>query len=195
LGAGTSQDDLTWPEGALVRNPIRTTLAISLSLGLSLAVELAAQDVDSESILEVCSGEELRQFDFWLGDWQVTDTAGTILGMNVITRVANGCGVLEHWTSESNGNEGMSLNWYDRRTGKWTQVWVGSGLNLTLTGSFEGGRMVLAGERNTEEGIVVDRITWVPLEDGRVRQLWDISKDGGVTWETAFDGTYTRVKK
>jgi len=35
----------------------------------------------------------------------------------------------------------------------------GSDLNLILTGSFEGGRMVLSGERKTEEGIVVDRIT------------------------------------
>jgi len=55
--------------------------------------------------------------------------------------------------------------------------------------------MVLSGERNTEEGIDVDRITWVPLEDGRVRQLWNISKDGGATWETAFEGMYAVISR
>jgi len=178
-----------------VRTTIRSPLVVALALALGLTAELAAQDVNADAIPEVCSGEELRQFDFWLGEWQVADTAGVVLGANVITRVANGCGVLEHWTSESSGNEGMSLNWYDRSIGRWTQVWVGSGFNLTLTGGFEGGRMVLSGQRETDKGVVVDRITWIPLEDGRVRQLWDVSKNGGATWEAAFDGMYTRVMK
>ena len=124
-----------------------------------------------------------------------TDTTGAVLGKNVVARVANGCGVLERWTSQSSGNEGMSLNWFDDGTGKWTQVWVGSGLNLTLAGGLESGQMVLSGVRKTEEGMVMDRITWAPLEDGRVRQSWDISKDDGATWESAFDGIYSRGRK
>jgi hypothetical protein len=30
------------------------------------------------------------------------------------------------------------------------------------------------------------------LPDGRVRQHWETSKDGGATWTTAFDGYYRR---
>jgi hypothetical protein len=35
------------------------------------------------------------------------------------------------------------------------------------------------------------RITWTP-RDGGVRQLWEVSSDGGTTWRTAFDGRYVR---
>lgn len=175
-----------------MRKLISRALPMSLSLIVCLAPYLRAQQGSSGGILEACSSAEHRQFDFWLGDWQVNDTAGALLGTNQITRVANGCGLLEQWTSASNGNEGMSLNWYDGSGGIWTQVWVGSGLNLTLKGNLEGDRMVLSGERNTSQGMVIDRISWVPLADGRVRQLWDISRDSGVTWLTVFDGMYAR---
>ncbi|MCP4663212.1 MAG: hypothetical protein GY856_48085 [bacterium] len=37
----------------------------------------------------------------------------------------------------------------------------------------------------------IQRITWSPLGDGRVRQLWESSVDGQ-GWKVVFDGTYTR---
>ncbi len=178
-----------------MRNPIIRTLSICLMVGHGSAPDLTAQEKSSDAILEACSGPEHRQFDFWLGDWQVTDTTGAHLGENAITRVASGCGLLESWKSGRSGYEGNSLNWYDEGTGQWKQVWVGLDLYLTLSGGIEGDRMVLSGERITDDGMVVDRITWIPLDDGRVRQLWDTSKNGGVTWEPAFDGIYARVKK
>jgi hypothetical protein len=36
------------------------------------------------------------------------------------------------------------------------------------------------------------RGTWSPLADGRVRQLFEESQDGGKSWTTWFDGFYTR---
>ena len=38
----------------------------------------------------------------------------------------------------------------------------------------------------------MQRITWERLPDGRVRQLWESSKDGGTTWTVAFDGYYAK---
>jgi hypothetical protein len=38
---------------------------------------------------------------------------------------------------------------------------------------------------------VVNRITWSPLDGGKVRQLWETSKDKGVTWQTTYDGLYS----
>ena len=32
----------------------------------------------------------------------------------------------------------------------------------------------------------------VPQDDGSVRQTWEISRDGGATWGTVFDGHYVR---
>ena len=178
-----------------MRRLIIRTLSICLLVGLVAAPDLAAQEKGSKAILEACSGPEHRQFDFWLGDWQVTDTAGSALGSNVITRVASGCGLFESWTSGGSGFAGNSLNWYDVGAGQWKQIWVGLGLYLDLSGSMEGDRMVLSGERETPEGTVIDRISWIPMGDGRVRQLWETSNDRGATWEPAFDGIYALRKK
>ena len=146
---------------------------------------------ESVKISEACSGPEHRQFDFWLGHWQVSDTAGSVVGTNHITLVANGCGLSETWIGE-NGNTGTSLNWYEPATGKWYQLWVGVGYYLRLSGGLEDGSMVLSGERETPQGTVVDRISWTPLADGDVRQHWEVSSDSGNSWQTLFDGLYER---
>jgi hypothetical protein len=53
--------------------------------------------------------------------------------------------------------------------------------------------MVLSGESIGSKGErVTDRVTWSPLDDGKVRQFWEQSRDGGKSWTVAFDGTYTR---
>jgi hypothetical protein len=44
-------------------------------------------------------------------------------------------------------------------------------------------------------GLLKHRITWTPQPDGRVRQFWETSSDGGQTWNAAFDGLYVRAKR
>ena len=41
----------------------------------------------------------------------------------------------------------------------------------------------------------MNEITWTPNADGSVRQHWRTTKDGGKTWETAFDGKYVRSRR
>jgi hypothetical protein len=141
-----------------------------------------------------CSEPAYRQFDFWLGDWEVRGPAGKIAGANRITRILDGCALSEQWTGAS-GTIGTSLNMYDAGARKWRQTWVDDGGTvLLLTGDFSGGKMVLQGDSPGDGGKAVrQRITWTPLSGGRVRQFWDSSADGGKTWKTEFDGTYTPV--
>jgi hypothetical protein len=139
-----------------------------------------------------CSAAEHRQFDFWLGTWDVT-VAGKRAGSNRIESVMKGCGLLEHWTS-ARGGHGTSLNFYDRHTQTWSQAWIDDGGNaLHLTGAFADGKMVLASApRQTDAGVDVQRITWSKNADATVRQVWESSTDGGKTWTVAFDGLYAR---
>ncbi|MGD8698849.1 MAG: hypothetical protein PVJ43_06140 [Gemmatimonadales bacterium] len=174
----------------------QSVLILTAGLGAAFLVPpgMLAQEVQpagQESIVEACRGPEHRQFDFWLGDWEVTDTAGAIVGSNRIARVASGCGLLENWRGAT-GTEGTSLNWYEPQNGQWHQVWVGSGYYLCLTGGIEDGNMILSGDRQTPGGVVVDQITWIPLDDGRVRQVWKVSRDSGGSWQVLFDGIYAR---
>jgi hypothetical protein len=140
-----------------------------------------------------CSSAEHHQFDFWIGDWDVRDAQGKIVGHNRVEPILGGCVVEENWEG-AGGGAGKSFNLYDRATKKWHQTWVDkSGGLLLLSGGLEDGRMVLGDSRTGRDGTPVeDRITWEKLPDGRVRQTWEASRDGGKAWKTIFDGFYKK---
>ena len=48
-----------------------------------------------------CDGPEHRQFDFWVGEWQVRDPSGQVIGTNAITRSYDGCLLIERWEGAS----------------------------------------------------------------------------------------------
>jgi hypothetical protein len=137
-----------------------------------------------------CNTPEFRQFDFWLGDWDVESVAapGTV-SRNLITRSYDGCAIREEYTTPS-GFAGTSLNFYDAPRKVWHQTWIDNqGGALYIEGGLQGTAMVL---QSVGDLTHVQRITWTPLPDGRVRQHWETTSDGGKNWTTAFDGTYTR---
>lgn len=142
-----------------------------------------------------CDAAEYRQFDFWLGEWEVSTPDGQVAGHNTITRVAGGCALHENWVGRR-GFSGQSLNGWNRRTRQWQQTWIdSSGGRLDLAGGADGGGMLLEGRtpHAQESGrVVLHRIRWSPLPDGRVRQHWETSADDGRNWSTAFDGSYRR---
>jgi len=137
---------------------------------------------------------EASQFDFWIGQWEVTVPNGNKAGENRIEAINGGRALLENWVSASGNYAGKSLNSYDATTGKWKQFWVDTaGLVLELSGGLVDGKMVLSGSRKDVKGAdVQDRITWTPKKDGTVQQVWEHSPDGGKTWVIWFDGNYRR---
>jgi hypothetical protein len=136
------------------------------------------------------SHPEQRQFDFWIGTWEVEDRAGQRLGRNRIEPLLGGAVLQETWEG-AKGGQGTSLNaWLPSRK-VWRQTWVDNqGQVLDLEGGLNEGRMVLEGETQGRH----QRITWTPLPDGRVLQVWEQSQDGGRTWTRAFEGYYRKVK-
>ncbi len=136
-----------------------------------------------------CADERSRQFDFWIGEWEVW-ADGELAGHNTIEPILDGCVLQESWRGRS-GSAGSSFNFFNPRTGRWQQFWVWrQGTTLELEGEFAGGKMVLEGESVDAEGHPVrHRITWYANSDGTVRQHWQTARDAG-DWQTAFDGLY-----
>lgn len=161
-------------------------LSVAAAMLMLTPAESASQDAQQAS----CSAPEYRQFDFWVGDWEVRNAAGNVAGTNTITPMLNGCVLHEQWLG-SGGSAGESFNIYDQRTGTWHQTWVSDrGMLLQLDGGLEGDAMVLRGELQRPDGTTrQQRITWTPNDDGSVRQHWENSADGE-NWTTLFDGTY-----
>jgi tetratricopeptide (TPR) repeat protein len=137
---------------------------------------------------------EARQFDFWIGDWDVFNPAGQKVGTNSIQMFAGGCGVLENWTSAA-GGDGKSLNYYDANTQKWYQYWIGiDGGALRYAGNFGENAMRFEGETNPNGKKILQKLTFFKLDENTVRQLAESSTDEGKTWTVNYDFKYVRKK-
>ena len=167
----------------------------SLLALLALGVPLGTPAVQAQG--EPCSSTEAHQFDFWVGEWEVRLSDGTVAGNNTIEKILNGCVLRESYATPS-GYAGHSFNIFDASRRRWHQTWVDArGFLLILEGGFEGGAMVLEGETTSADGTVRQRIRWNQVDGNpdRVRQLWESSTDGGRSWTVAFDGLYVRKKE
>jgi hypothetical protein len=165
------------------------TILVLVGALFSLTAGLTAQPVPAPVL-----PPESRQFDFWIGDWNVTTPDGQPAGENKIELIAGGAGLLENW-SDADGSSGKSLNAYHAAKKQWQQFWVGSGGSLLeLAGTLVDGNMVLTGKHRVRGRQLLERITWTPRSDGTVRQHWEQSADSGKTWKTVFDGLYRKKK-
>lgn len=169
----------------------RLIAAAIIATSLTAALPMIAEESPPP-----CSDEPYRQFDFWLGHWTAYDADGKKQGDNHLHQVMGECAVQENWTSVRGDYSGTSYNFYDARTRLWHQTWIDNqGGHLFLSGEFDGERMRLSGDAVDREGNpIINRITWTPLDDGRVRQHWQVSRDDGESWIEAFDGYYERTE-
>jgi hypothetical protein len=138
-----------------------------------------------------CTAEQHRQFDFLVGEWNVTDTRGQLIATSRVERTLNGCGIAESWEG-TNGTRGQSINAWDPGDSKWHQTWLDNGGTvLIIAGGIINGEMVLEGERQLPDGThTLERITWTPNKDGTVRQVWISSPNRGMRWTAVFEAIY-----
>lgn len=165
-----------------------------ITILLFLSLTTVQPDLRAQSACPCCN-ETARQFDFWIGTWEVTNRDGKVAGVNVIELVQDSCVLRESWTSAQSDYTGTSYNFYNRQSGKWQQTWVDNkGGSLLLEGNYTDGKMILSSKpaKNATGKIQVDRITWTNNPDGTIRQHWEASTDEGKTWQTIFDGLYKR---
>ena len=154
-----------------------------------------------DAVVQPCRhGARFREFDFWLGDWDVRATGVPATGpasRNRITLEENGCVVQEHWTGQG-GSTGQSFNLFDRSIGKWRQTWVDNiGGQHDYVGERRHGNMVFEGTTPApggQAGRLPTRLTLFHVSADAVRQFSEVSADSGRTWTVAYDLTYVRRK-
>jgi len=141
-----------------------------------------------------CSAPEYRQFDFWLGNWEVRDPAGNVVGHNDVTLHLDGCMLMESWTSGA-GHAGMSMNYFEPTDGSWNQIFIdNTGVPSSwppLKGKLVDGKMILSSPVGVKPQT---RWTWSKTGDGRVRQLAEQLGDDGKTWSVIWDSYYGKGK-
>ncbi|MEO7485050.1 MAG: hypothetical protein ABIT81_14870 [Ferruginibacter sp.] len=140
-----------------------------------------------------------RQFDYWIGDWEAFATNGKKAGDSKISIILDSCIVLEEWTSAGAQNgltyKGKSFNTYNASTKQWQQTWVDNvgGSTEYLQGKFDSGKMVFQSNPFPfkKDSLAVRRLSFFNLAANKVRQLGEISKNGG-TWIIEYDLEYRR---
>jgi len=179
---------------------MKTLINICILLALWLPLSALSETTEDSSATgdtrpSPCEQDErFRDFDFWVGEWDVRDSEGTLVGENSITREERGCVLLENWQGAS-GSSGMSINYLDKITDEWVQIWhAAGGYQIDIRGGLADNGMLLRGTIHyIGTGQTAPfRGLWTPLPDGRVRQFFEQSNDDGATWEPWFEGFYTR---
>ncbi len=136
-----------------------------------------------------------RQFDFWLGEWDVSWGEGQ-QGANRIDKILDGKVIREQF----DGNpaisfRGMSLSVYDAGAELWRQTWVDTEGNYwAFTGGFEDGRMTLSTEVEADGKLVQLRMVFFNIADDQLDWHWERSEDGGRNWELRWHIHYRRRK-
>ena len=148
------------------------------------------------AVPDPCRGPGFREFDFWVGQWDVHNPSGARIASSIISSEMDGCLVMEDYI-QTNGFQGKSLSAHDRNTGGWHQTFVDNVIaaSFRLEGGLEGEEMAMSGSQpvfNFATQAVRQRdvtVSWSRLGEGRVRQLFRASFDGAPV-TTTFDGTY-----
>lgn len=149
-----------------------------------------------------CSSPGAREFDFWLGEWDLSwpaeQTGGEpgerLTGRNSITRLFENCVIEENFTTHDGGFRGHSVSVYDEKGAIWRQTWVDSaGSYLSFTGGYDGEVMVLSSAPADRDGeTVVNRMVFSDITPDSLEWAWQRSADDGANWTDLWNISYRK---
>ena len=152
-----------------------------------------------------CEGPEYEGFDFWVGDWTISQKfrAGedewiALPAKTSVSRILDGCALLERWEGqvqypwqqmdEPRKMEGLSLRYFLPSEGVWRIQWMDS-MNPFLAdghfGSIENGKGEFV-PRPKPEGGRWSKIVFERKSEDHVYWHLDFTSDDGETWRTIW---------
>ncbi len=141
-----------------------------------------------------CCTENHDDFDFWIGEWEVFDTTGVLLGTNSVLSLEDQCIINENWVG-AKGTTGKSYNYFSQADSTWNQLWIDNkGAQIILKGNAIKNGMEMKTEiQEAQNGAeYFSRIRWTLEEDGSVLQVWDFLRPDGTFIANAFTGIYRK---
>ena len=154
----------------------------------------------------VCAGPEYRQFDFWIGEWDLRIRTRKALGSaewdeaagtQRVETILSGCAIAEHFRGDGPGAPwaGESYSAWQPALHKWRQTWVDDqGGFLAFVGSVDEGVMTLRGEpTTTPKGATIHmRMVFLDVTPSALRWEWQRSVDDGASWDAQMIIHYRR---
>jgi len=145
-----------------------------------------------------CSAAEASQFDFWIGDWNLTYN-DTLHATNHVEKIMGGCTVQENFHDPNTNYNGKSWSVYNKNINQWQQTWVDDqGGYISLTGGMQGDSIILlTAEKKVPSNIsatgkIVNRMVYHNITKDAFNWDWESSTDGGNTWKNNWHIHYSR---
>ncbi len=172
--------------------------AWAILLALQIALFSTPALSQTSEILERWRSPEARQFDFWIGTWDVNLRTiqpngkwqdGQQAKVEVYP-ILDGKAILELWDAPQ--IKGFSLRYYDPEKRKWVLYLNWPGGNRSSIGSLEGEFRHGRGEFYSGQGNSLSRYTFCDIGPDSLR--WDdgTSSDGGKTWTSNWIMEFSR---
>ena len=147
-----------------------------------------------------CSSPQASQFDFWIGDWDLT-WSDSLHGTNHVEKLFGNCTVHENFSSSKANYLGQSWSVFDNNYKQWRQTWIDNqGGFVALSGNMVGDSLLLkTAERNvpaslSSTGKMINRMVYYNIKPDSFEWSWEASTDGGSTWKQNWLIHYTRKK-
>ena len=140
-----------------------------------------------------CSDDASQQLDFLIGDWELFNKSGDVIGENKVRLVFGTC-TLEEDFKGKDGLKTHSIFSYDEKNKHWTQNWSDDfGNDLNFKGTFKNDKLTLKATSAKAGKKVYHRIIYKKQANGTVSQVWQKSSNNK-DWKTTYSGTYKRKK-
>jgi hypothetical protein len=149
----------------------------------------------AQNLVRPCNAPACSQFDFWLGDWDLT-WGDTSTGSNSVMKIMDSWVINENFNDPASHYRGMSWSKYDSANAVWKQTWVDNqGGYITLAGKFAAGEMVLYTEPGTAAGgkTVVSRMKFYNINAESFDWNWESTTDN-VNWKVNWKIHYRRKR-
>jgi hypothetical protein len=165
-------------------------LAILPGLLFLAAPAFAAPDPDS-----CVTNKESRQFDFWLGEWNIAYPGAPGGSASKVYLDLDKCLIIESWDG-GEGHMGKNIFAYSSNDKSWRGMFAD---NRGRVHVFEGKVAQDSAEffgpsRGPNGETVLNRLKVVRLAPDKVEQTWEKSSDNGATWTSLFRLEYSRKK-
>jgi len=180
----------------------RTVIVILAFPIIATAVSSGATGSDtppSAQATRTCENPQHHQFDFWIGEWQVFDTAtGKLVGFSRIEKQLKGCALVQNivWLADDEWRRsdldyrlsgiGVSVVQGDR----WSMFWADNYGGSTVVEGRQQRDGSMLFETPTDGAGKAVRGVWKPNDDGSVRNITYRSMDAKKTWTPFIDWLY-----
>jgi hypothetical protein len=159
---------------------------------------LYCNDGFAQAAQKPCAAPEASQFDFWIGDWNLT-WSDSLYGTNHVEKLWGNCTVHENFSDPATNYQGQSWSVYSTNYKIWQQTWVDSqGGYIHLTGGMNSDSLILLTQERpvppsvSPTGKMTNRMVYYNIKRDSFDWSWEASTDGGKTWKPSWQIHYQR---